>query len=390
MKEFELNKYLAIKSENNLTVLYVNSEWFAILEIPKNSFFDEIDPIDEPLKLDRSLSPKTRFLWHYAKMQAWVKNNYDIRLLNNHIYFSLLKELAIAGDFKAKKVFKEEILKRLKTNKDKNLRFILENHYLENFYLDFFTQDEFSFIYKNYVSKFESLGLLLSFLRSLPYEKILDVKQHYRSVVKNILLTNNYKQKGKALDHLDVLEETDLVSIFEQLRLINTKISQKSQRFRVLSILMDEIENRSGPCFSILEISQTLLVEDEQTPFLSIFISSEFPWLNLNFQADIIRRRTWEEELYFHILDGHVISIELYYDPHNSEKFYDNLQKLKNFKNLNNLNLLISSDYSDHMYNLIKNSLLNIKNDFDLNKLKNVLIYDISEKFFYLNKISVM
>ncbi len=384
MREIKITKYLTLKLEGK-TIIYINSKRFGVLKIPESPFFDEVQSADKP---PNDLNAEIEFLWHCSNLQAWVKNNYEINLLNSDIYFSLLSKLTFFGDSKAKRVFKEEILKRLETGIDKTLRFILKNHYLGNTYSDFFTRDELLFIYKNYVSKYESLGLLLPFLRTLSFEKIPDVDHHYKKVVKNKLLTENYKEKVKVLKHIDILDVTELLSILGQLKLKKAKKGNESKRFRVLSSLMYEIQNGCGGTnFSMLEVSRTLLVENEQTHFLDIINSSNYPWVNLDFEADVVRRRYWQGELYFDVLEGHVKSIELCCDSSNSKIFYDNLQKLKNFRKLNNVNLLVFCEYDDEIYNQIRYSLIRTKRVFGLSSLENVGIYVISESSIYLNKI---
>ncbi|MHA1291842.1 MAG: leucine-rich repeat domain-containing protein [Promethearchaeota archaeon] len=97
-----------------------------LLEIPVNEIrsFDDIESIDDAAKrLDRSMeegsnidvliSPETEFWGHCSNLQAWYEYGYDTRLLHSNLAFPLLEKLVNVGDPSAKKVFKEELAKRL-------------------------------------------------------------------------------------------------------------------------------------------------------------------------------------------------------------------------------------------------------------------------------------
>ncbi|HEC36975.1 hypothetical protein LCGC14_1808930 [marine sediment metagenome] len=133
MDEFTVNKYISLKLEKAKigprykTNIYVKGEKFLqckflLLEIPTNhtESFDHIDSIDEAAELlDNSeefgtdFPPETGFWGHCSNLQVWAENNYDTRLLRSNLAFPLLKKLVDAGDPLARKVFKEEIMRRL-------------------------------------------------------------------------------------------------------------------------------------------------------------------------------------------------------------------------------------------------------------------------------------
>lgn len=130
MNAFKVNEYLTLKLENNRTNIYVKGDLFQqckylLLNIPTNeiSSLDEIQSIDEAAeKLDGSLErnsgnikiPYEAEFWaHCSNLQVWSENNYNTKLLHRNIAFQLLKKLCEVGDPRAKKVFKEEITKRL-------------------------------------------------------------------------------------------------------------------------------------------------------------------------------------------------------------------------------------------------------------------------------------
>ncbi len=160
MKEFKVNEYLSLKLENNETIIYVKDEQFKhckflLLEIPVNEIksLEDIESIDQAAeKLDKSLenphyqeyelSPELQFWGHCSSLQVWVENNYNTRLLHSNLAFPLLKKLADVGDPLAKKVFKEEIVKRFCSG-----YFPTMNYLIIEEYLDYLNSDEIQLIF---------------------------------------------------------------------------------------------------------------------------------------------------------------------------------------------------------------------------------------------------
>ncbi|TFF89318.1 MAG: hypothetical protein EU548_07675 [Promethearchaeota archaeon] len=151
-KKFKINKYLSLWMEGGITYIYVNDQPFSsckylLLNIEKEDVksYDHIESIDEAIRYynqdhekDKTLlDPKTEFWGHCSNLQAWAENNYDTRLLDSKLSFPLLKRLADEGDHTAKKVFKEEIAKRLCSGNPNIITFLLEGRY---FY--YFTKEE--------------------------------------------------------------------------------------------------------------------------------------------------------------------------------------------------------------------------------------------------------
>ncbi len=80
-------------------------------------------------------------------LEAWAENNYDTRILHRDLSFPLLEELSNAGDLTAKKTFKEEIVKRIRSGHIKTAWFLLgEQKYLSRIK---FTKEERSLIFLN-------------------------------------------------------------------------------------------------------------------------------------------------------------------------------------------------------------------------------------------------
>ena len=155
--EFKINKFLTVRQEDNEVNIYVNNEKFSqcmylLLNIPINQIqeLDEINSIDEAAELlDHSLEGmeqqeieqqipiETEFWAHSSNLQAWAENFYDTRLLHSNLAWPLLKELYEVGDPQAKKIFKEEIAKRLTCGYEPIITYLLEEGYL-----DYLSQEE--------------------------------------------------------------------------------------------------------------------------------------------------------------------------------------------------------------------------------------------------------
>ncbi|KKN37185.1 hypothetical protein LCGC14_0766110 [marine sediment metagenome] len=147
MQEFKVNDYITLKLESKKTNIYVKGELFEqckflLLNIPTQDIdsYSEIESIDEiaeklgwtedrQLGVDYEIAPGTEFFGHCSNLQAWVENNYDTRLLHRNLAFSLLKKLVDVGDLNAKKVFKEEISKRLASGFPSVIEYLTEEGY---------------------------------------------------------------------------------------------------------------------------------------------------------------------------------------------------------------------------------------------------------------------
>ena len=152
-QEFKVNKRLTLKLEEGKTNIYVNDKLFnqckfLLLEIPVKEMtsLDEIESIDEVAdRLDNSLElqnieipPEVEFWGHCSNLQVWYEHEYDTRLLKNNLAFPLLKKLTEAGDLIAKKVFKEEIAKRLSSGEQNTFDFLIQEGYS-----DYLNREEF-------------------------------------------------------------------------------------------------------------------------------------------------------------------------------------------------------------------------------------------------------
>lgn len=151
-REFEINKYLTLKLENEKTIIYLAGEEFMqckyllldipIKDIPLLEDIESIDDASERLgwaeegqlglnEIEYYISPETEFWGHCSNLQVWAENNYDTRLLHSNLAFPLLKKLVNIGDPKAKKVFREEVAQRLESANSTVCNYLFNGDYLE-------------------------------------------------------------------------------------------------------------------------------------------------------------------------------------------------------------------------------------------------------------------
>ena len=146
-KEFEINKHITLKLEDNVTVIYINGERFntckrLLLNIPveKITTIDEIESIDEAAEKSKGefvetekdliIPPEVEFWAHSSNLQVWVEHDYDTRLLHSTLAFPLLEKLAEIGVPRAKIRFKEEIAQRLESGYPSVIKFLYEEDYV--------------------------------------------------------------------------------------------------------------------------------------------------------------------------------------------------------------------------------------------------------------------
>ena len=142
---FKINDHISLRLENDKTNIYVGGRLFSqckylLLDISKGKSTElkKIDSIDEAeAKLDKRMesdhsiiTSKTEFWGHCSNLQAWYESNYDTRILHRNIAFPLLRELVKEGDILARKVFKQEVAKRLESGYPSVVLYLIEEDYL--------------------------------------------------------------------------------------------------------------------------------------------------------------------------------------------------------------------------------------------------------------------
>ena len=172
--QFKVNEYLELRLEGKDSIIYVNGERFdqckfLLLDIPIDEFksLDEIESIDEaaeklnyslePLHYERidGIPPEVEFWGHCSNLQVWAENNYDTRLIHSNLAFPLLLRLNYAEDQVAKRVFKEEIVKRFLSGHPSVMQYLFEDDYL-----NFLSDDE----YENMFDELEARGIKGNFV----------------------------------------------------------------------------------------------------------------------------------------------------------------------------------------------------------------------------------
>ena len=170
---FKANDYITLKLEHNQTYIYVKGKRFLqcirlVLNIQKNNIpdYNEIDSIDEAAEVfkqtlwqnrivegpgarpsrfqNNTITSEQEFWGHCSNIQAWIESDYDTRILYRNMAFPLLKELMLARESKAKKVFKEEIAYRLESGYPN-----VVNYLLTEGYLNYFDKEELTTIFEN-------------------------------------------------------------------------------------------------------------------------------------------------------------------------------------------------------------------------------------------------
>ncbi len=155
---FTIDENITVQLVDNLTEIFVNDIRFIsckkLLFNPYKYSFKHVESIDEiifskdsELKL-YELDPVEEFWGHVSNLQAWVENDYDTRILGSNLSFPLLKKLTEVGNKKAKVVFKNEIIKRLKSGYRPTITYLINENY-HNFLDDIDIMEIIRFLERN-------------------------------------------------------------------------------------------------------------------------------------------------------------------------------------------------------------------------------------------------
>jgi len=134
-KTYTINDFITLKLFNDETRIFVNGKFFMLckhllLSFPLaesslnngslllNANIASTDDAVEnyPFLEDGDyleLDSESEFWGHCSNLQVWAENDYNASLIHSNLAFPLLKELVLLNDLKAKKVFKEEIAKKI-------------------------------------------------------------------------------------------------------------------------------------------------------------------------------------------------------------------------------------------------------------------------------------
>ncbi len=187
-KEFKVNEYITLKLYGKKTVIYVCGEIYstchtAVLSIPTedaeyldydsiDEFFHYIEPITSE-KLDASITPDVEFWVHCSNIQAWADFNYDTRILQDYLAFGILKKLSDNEVKDALIIFREEIIKRLKSGWINILLFFLEENYISSY----LNEDD---LFSSLLNQEEALAMeRIAKLTRLGYTLTTDIEESY-------------------------------------------------------------------------------------------------------------------------------------------------------------------------------------------------------------------
>lgn len=148
INEYKINKFISLKLENNKTTIYINGKkfihckylFFVNTKETLNNNFKSVDDAGEKFEAEMQdryflqnldLTSGEIFWGHCSNLQAWAENSYDSRILHSNLAFPLLKKLSELGDRKARRVFKEEIVRRFIEGSNYTRKFLCEEHYIE-------------------------------------------------------------------------------------------------------------------------------------------------------------------------------------------------------------------------------------------------------------------
>ena len=177
-KVFKVNEYITLKLEGEDTNIYIKGRYFRqckylLINIPitQISSFEDIKSIDEAAEnLDHTLDPhideegniyridrippEVEFWGHCSNLQVWYENDYDTRLLHRNLAFPLLIKLTEEGDPLAKKVFNNEVIKRIEIGNKNVIKFLILERYIDHLE---FEELEVLMDYQPFIDSFNSL-----------------------------------------------------------------------------------------------------------------------------------------------------------------------------------------------------------------------------------------
>jgi hypothetical protein len=236
-KEFKINEFLSLELWAGKTFIYVSGKKFrqckyVLLNMSADDINQHIsiDSIDDILyDMDHSLEenpkiipPKVEFWAHCSNLQAWAENDYNTDLLDSVLSFPLLKELTVEGDLKAKRVFKEEIAKRMIRGELRTAGYLIDIGYLK-----YLTEEELNSLFSSEDSVlFENI---FNVFQKDDLESLSEATRIYDTIGK--YLFNQIKRKTQeALDErdlniifllfnyrlLDKLSDKDILTLFNQ------------------------------------------------------------------------------------------------------------------------------------------------------------------------------
>lgn len=145
MKTFVINRYLNLKLKDKKTFIHVGDKEILVCkkvgiiispskiwDYLKYETIDDLEELNYTYDENLEITPETEFFVHCSNLQIWENNGYNTNLIHSSIAFPVLKELMEMGDLRAKKVFKEEIVKRFISGNRKVQEFLIIEGYIQH------------------------------------------------------------------------------------------------------------------------------------------------------------------------------------------------------------------------------------------------------------------
>ena len=390
----QISKHISLKLEDGRTKIYINNKLFRqckalIVNIPlaRLEKYDDLTSIDDleqetpnPKYTQSNLSPKEEFWGHCSNIQAWIESDYDTRILHHSLSFPLLRELNNLGDFKAKRVFKDELVFRFINGSKQVKLFLLEEGFLCNFNFEerevinkgldelyttsyfaktFFSEDEIPLLFDN-----EELNGIQEIIRPKSFSKSFSRKYSHLKPIYNITeikelktltditslaLIQNYIAEIKGIDGFTYLRE--LALNMNEIREI--KNLGKLKKLRDLSLsgnIISEIKNLEN----LIELEFLNLSDNQITKIEGLECLKRLKVLNL-----------WNNKI------KDIEGLENLTDLRKLSLGGNNISEIQGLENLKNLRVLV----------LNSNKISDIKGLEKLTRLKKITFYnnDISE-----------
>ncbi len=257
--EFEVNKYITLRLENDKTQIYVNNERFdqcksLLFNLSDHQIdkFDHIDSIDEiehkyvriysEVCEQDNFTPQQEFMGHCSNLQTWYENDYNTRILHKNLAFPLLKKLTEADDKLAKKVFKKEIVSRILSNYNPVITFLsIQNYFqcfskeeLQTLILDDRINEECKIFLKKELWKkdpeaflLENMEIIIEYIDFIPYSALSKIRGRLNL---KLLLSRLEKMNGGTVQ--DLVHQ--LVSLWEEDTIPHSSVSNQCDYFKDL------------------------------------------------------------------------------------------------------------------------------------------------------------
>lgn len=255
---------------------------------------------EEKAGIEYDIDPKKEFLGNCSNLQAWYEHNYDTRLLHSNLAFPLLKKLADFRDPLAKRVFKEEIVKRLESGYPSVVTYIIEEDYLE-----YLNHREFDHLIKN---KFHSSLKKLS-------ERCSDL--FMRSVIKaSEVLKGPHKFYSDLLEFIDKLHDDhkyhalySIVRAINDRNLLDEYLPDIDIRFRIYSKNLNKLPKKKNIIYAWVSFYEVAEIIEWKKEYIQLLIKSIYCMKECDSSTSVLwllrvaKMKDWLEDFFLTFLD---------------------------------------------------------------------------------------